>query len=332
MHPSRLSRRRLPAAPPLALVLALAAATADPLPAQEASLPDTVRIQEPGLHPEGVEWDAERGHFLVSSVTRGTVTAVEDDGSHRALVRDTALAGSIGIHADADRGRLLVASGDPAVFQDTSVRGVARLGIYDLATGERRRVVDLARLAPEGRHFANDVTVGPDGAAYVTDSFTPAIYRVASDGSASVFLRDDRLASGSFALNGIDFHPGGYLLVAAPWAGRLFRVPLDAPDRFAEVSLPEPVAADGLVLRPDGTLVAVADRSGEGSGSEVVLLRSDDDWRSARVVGRAPSASATTATLRSGAIYVVDPHFAGMGGDEPVPAFEVFRVRPDGGP
>lgn len=292
--------------------------------ADARSLPDTVRIEEPGLHPEGIEWDEARGRFLVSSVTRGTVTAVGDDGSLETLVAGTDLAGAIGIHLDTATDRLLVASADLSVFSDTATPGVARMGIYDAGTGEPRRVVELGELAPEGRHFGNDLAAGPDGSVYVTDSFSPVIYRVAPDGSASVFVRDERLGGSPFGLNGIDVHPEGFLLVAMAGDRALFRVPLDAPEEMAEVVLEEPFAADGLILRPDGALVAVASIE---DGSEVLLVRSDDGWRSARIAARAPAAAATTATLRDGEVYVVDPHFEGLGGEDPVPAFEVFRVE-----
>lgn len=311
--------------PGIAAVLgaaALAALTVAPLAAQQ--LPDTVLIEEPGLHPEGVEWDAERSRFLVSSVTRGTVTAVEDDGALETLVRDGDVTASIGVHIDRERGRLLVADADPSAIQGAG-EGHARLGIYDLETGERLHHVDLGGLH-DGRHFANDVTVGPDGSAYVTDSFSPVIYRVSPDGEASVFVEDGRLGTEGFGLNGIDHHPDGYLLVAMAGDRTLYRVPLDAPDQLSEVELSEPFGADGLVLRDDGALVAVATTgSGEDQRSEALLLRSDDGWSSARIVDRSPAPGATTATVRDGTVYVVNPHFAGMGGDEPVQAFEIYR-------
>lgn len=302
-----------------ALLAALAAA---PLAAQQ--LPDTVLVEEPGLHPEGVEWDAERSRFLVSSVTRGTVTAVEDDGSLATLVEDTAIAASIGVHIDRERGRLMVADADPSSIQGAG-EGHARLGIYDLETGERIHHVDLGGLH-DGRHFANDVTVGPDGSAYVTDSFSPVIYRVSPEGEASVFVEDERLGTEGFGLNGIDHHPDGYLLVAMAGDRTLYRVPLDAPGELSEVELTEPFGADGLTLRDDGALVAVATTgSGQDQRNEALLLRSDDGWSSARIVERAPAPGATTAAVRDGAVYVVNPHFGEMGGEEPVPAFEIYR-------
>lgn len=311
----------------LVALLLLAGASA---PATGQALPDTVTIREPGLHPEGVEWDAARGRFLVGSVTRASVTAVEDDGSHHVLVEGPGEGGSIGIQVDSARGRLLVAFADLGVFQDTAAAGRAALGIYDLETGERLRLVDLAPLSPAGRHFANDVTVGPDGTAYVTDSFSPVIYAVPPEGEPSVLVRDPRLGASGFGTNGIDYHPDGFLIVAVPGRGGFVRVPLDDPASLRDVELPGPVGADGIVLRGDGSLVAVVS-SGDGPGSDVAVLRSEDGWRSAEVSSRADAGGATTAAVRGEAIYVVNPRFGQMGGGEPVTEFRIYRVRPGDG-
>lgn len=314
-------------APGVAALLAVTLVAA-PSEASAQALPDSVLVASPGLHPEGVEWDGSRDRFLVSSVSRGAITAVRDDGSLETLVEDPDVVSAIGIQVDAERDRLLVASSDLGAVQGTS-QGHAKLGIYGLASGERLHMVDLGGLRPESRHFANDVTVGPDGTAYVTDSFTPVLYAVTPDGEASVLVEDPRLGTEGFGLNGIDVHPDGYLLVAVAGRRALMKVPLDAPSELAEVELSEPFSADGLVLRPDGSLVAVATTGqGEDRASEALLLRSTDGWASAEVVGRAPAPGATTAALRGDAIYVVNPHFGEMGGDSPVEAFEVFRVRP----
>lgn len=314
----------------VAALLPAAALLSVPASAVPQSPPDTVRIEDPGLHPEGVEWDAGRGRFLVSSVTRGSVTAVEDDGAHRVFAGGDGLPGSIGVHIDAERGRLLVAVADPAAFRDTSLAGVAKLAAYDLGSGERLFLADLGALRPGARHFANDVTVGPGGTAYVTDSFAPVIYAVDPEGRPSVLVEDRRLSG---MPNGIDHHPDGYLLVAVAGDRGLVRVPPGAPGELETVALSEPFAADGLVLRPDGALVAVAGVEGDGGPrSDVLLVRSSDGWRTAEVTARAPAGGATTATLRSGAVYVVNPHFEGLGSAEPVRAFEIYRVDPAGRP
>lgn len=292
-----------------------------------ATLPDTVRIREPGLHPEGIEWDGERGRFLVSSVTRGTVTAVRDDGSHRTFVEDTAITSSVGVHIDGARGRLLVANSDLEATGDTSLTGQAMLGAYDLASGERLYMADMGPLA-DGRHFANDVTSGPEGTAWVTDSFSPVIYEISPEGEPSVLVRDERLGGEGFGLNGIDYHPDGYLVVAMAGDSTFYRVPLDDPSSLSEISVPEPISADGIVLRSPAELAVVGTTfRGEEPITEVLLLSSGDDWSSATVTGRqvAPLGP-TTAAIRDGEVYAVTPHFSGMGAEEPVEVFEIFRV------
>lgn len=291
------------------------------------ALPDTVRIREAGLHPEGIEWDGERGRFLVSSVTRGTVTAVRDDGSHEVFVDDTAVTSSIGVHIDRSNGRLLVANSDLAATSDTSATGQAKLGSYDLSSGERLYMADMGPLA-DGRHFANDATSGPDGTAYVTDSFSPVIYEVSPEGDPSVLVRDARLGTEGFGLNGIDYHPDGYLVVAMAGDRTFYRIPLDDPSSLAEVSVSEPIAADGIVLRSPTELAVVGTTfRGEEPASEVLLLTTDDGWKSGSVTAReAAPLEPTTAAIRDGEVYAVTPHFSGMGGEDSVEVFEIFRV------
>jgi sugar lactone lactonase YvrE len=296
----------------------------------QTALPDTLRVGVPGLHPEGVEYDEAGGRFLVGSVTMGTITEVRDDGTYGPFVEDEDLISSIGIHIDSENGRLLVANSDLGVFQDPEFPGQAKLGIYDLGSGARLHMVDLGALVPGARHFANDVTVGPDGTAYVTDSLSPVVYRVDLDGNATVLVENELLTGQPIGLNGIDYHPDGYLLVALMGAQSMARIPLDAPDELTEVALSEPLVGDGLALRFDGTLVVVGSSIG-GDGSpvpEVLLLRSMDGWSTAEVSARATTPSQpTTAALRGDAVYAVNPHFSGLGAEEPVQVFEIFRVE-----
>lgn len=294
---------------------------------EAAPPPDRVRIADPGLHPEGVEWDAERGRFLVSSVTRGTVTEVRDDGTHSVFIQDSDIVSSIGIHLDHARGRLLVANSNVASFQGAD--GHAMLGAYDLESGNRLFMADLGATADaSGAHFANDVTVGPDGTAYVTDSLTPVIYAVSTEGDVSVLARDGLLAEGGF-LNGIEYHPDGYLLVALGGAQALLKVELGPEPTVTRVETPEPFGADGLSLMADGRLVAVVSTGeGESARSEVLLLTSADGWATAEITARVDAADdATTAAIRGDAIYVVDARFADMGAAEPAPHFDITRVR-----
>lgn len=288
--------------------------------------PDLVRIEDPGLHPEGIEYDIAGERFLVSSVTRGTVTAVEDDGSHTVFIEDPDITSSIGIHIDRARDRLLVANSNVAVFQ--SQPGHARLGAYDLETGERAFMVDLGALTGGESQFANDMTSDADGNAYVTNSLQPVIYRVTPEGEATVWAENELLGGDGFGLNGIDLHPDGYLLVAQAGRRQLLRIPLDNPTDIHVVGIDEAFDADGLTFTAGGDLIAVATTGeGDAASSEVLRLQSSDGWTTARIAARASAAqSATTAAVRGAAVYVIDARFGDMGGETPAPHFDITRV------
>lgn len=299
--------------------------------AQDGELPDLILADNPGMHPEGIEWYAGGETFLVGSLGQGSVFAVADDGTVTPFAESESLVSSIGIHLDHNTHRLLVANADPMAFIDPSVDGIAQLGIFDLETGEELHFVDLGSLYPDGRHFANDVTNDLDGNAYVTDSFSPVIYKVDMDGNAEIFAENEAFTNENGGLNGIDYHPDGYLLVANNGAAELYKVPLDDPSAVTLVELSEPLAIDGMVLNGDHELVAVAttfDMDGNAM-SEIVTVYSEDDWATAEVTGRSvgiPEHNPTTVALRANNAYVVHANFNAMFAGELAETFEIVRL------
>jgi sugar lactone lactonase YvrE len=183
-----------------------------PAMAQDDALPDEILMERTNFAPEGIEYDAEAGHFLVSSLAEGTIFAVADDGTLTPFVEDENLVSSVGLEVDEAGGRLLVANSN---FAAAGVEEpAAGVGIYDLETGELIQYVDLLPLAPDEDHFINDLTVDADGNIYATDSSTPVIFKIDPEGEASVFVEDERFSSPRFGLNGIVYHPG-----FQPWSG-----------------------------------------------------------------------------------------------------------------
>jgi len=279
------------------------------------ALPDMIVIERGGFIPEGIEYDTTNERILVGSLAEGTVFEIAPDGTMTPVVEDMDLVSSVGIEVDEDRNRLLVANADSSVFgPDAPGPGQAKLGIYDLETGERLAMVDLAAAIPDApadaRYFSNDVAVGADGTAFVTDTMMSVIYRVGSDNQASVL---HRLESGA-APNGIVYHDGGFLLVVAG-DGNLYKVPVDDPDATTQVMLPEAIeGGDGMVWTADGRLAIVSN-----SQSRVIALASDDDWMTARLAGTASfEGQGTTAAVAGDDLLVVKPHFA----DQDPPSIE----------
>lgn len=295
-----------------------AAPPPEPEPAQSAApetmpteLPGMIVAERGGFIPEGVEYDTLNDRLLTGSLSEGSIYQIHGDGRVTAVIEDPDLVSSVGVEADEPSNRLLVANADFTVFQGSG-SGQAMLGVYNLTTGERLAMVDLAASiadAPEdAAFFSNDVTAADDGTVYVTDTRMELIYRVDADYQASVFHRFD-----GFGPNGIVYAPGGYLLVAG--GTELWKVPVDDPASATAVTLPEEIPGqDGAVWRPDGSLAIVSN-----SANEVVALTSTDDWATAQIAGVAPyEMQGTTAAVVEGDIYVVHPHFAD---DEP-PSFE----------
>ncbi|HSH75567.1 MAG TPA: hypothetical protein VLA09_07795, partial [Longimicrobiales bacterium] len=233
-----------------------------------ARLPGMITAERGGFIPEGIEYDPVGGRLLTGSLADGTIYELHPDGRLTVVVEDPDLTSSVGIEVDTDRNRLLVANSDRSVFEGVG-EGKAMLGVYDLDTGQRLAMVDLGAVAagamgPTG-YFANDVAVGPDGTAYVTDTFQNVIYRVGPAYEASV-LRRFEPAEG-LGLNGIVHHPSGYLIVAG--GSTLYKVPVADPSATRPVRLPEAVEGqDGMVWTPDGRLAIVSN-----SQNRVVGLR-----------------------------------------------------------
>jgi sugar lactone lactonase YvrE len=274
-------------------------------PAQAAKTPacaDLILGSAPTLHPEGIAFDPFRNRFLVGSVTHGTVSVVDPDGSARTLVSDPVLLTTMGLSVDALRGRLLVVNGDIGIADRTTpqtARKTAGLGVYDLRTGHRIRYVDLGALDPTRPHFGNDVAVAVDGTAYVTDSLSGAVYRVPLFGAPSVLVRDDALtpAGAGNGANGIVLDPRGFLLVAQSSAHALYRVPLRDPSTLRRVSIPEEIGApDGLLLERPGSLLAIDNTR----ANRLVRLVSTDGWQTAALRVSVPWPDAAPTTMARG--------------------------------
>lgn len=264
-----------------------------------------IEFKAPSVYPEGIAYDAKTSDFFVSSMRHGTVGVVKG-GKYRAFARDPLLISSVGMHADPERGRLLVCVSDPGVSEKTSPRTqkkIARLMAFDLKTGKRKNTVDLGALAPEGEHFCNDIAIDGAGNAYVTDSFSPIIYRVDPAFKAEVFLKDDRFKGQGFGLNGLVHHEGGFLIVAKSDDGTLWKVNEAGTPAAVEIKVPEKlVNADGLVMSPAGELIVVQN----GETHRAARVKSTDGWKTATVDKTVPLEAAfpTTALYAGDKLYV----------------------------
>jgi len=291
------------------------AATSSMPAVEKSTLAKIYKVNSPMQYPEGVEWDASQNRFLVTSIRKGEVGAVKDDGTYSTVATDPRMICSVGIELDPERDRMLVCNSDGGAGEKSTKETtgkVAALAVFRLSNGELINYVDLAPMV-EGGHFCNDIAIAPDGTAYITDSFSPVIYKVDTDYKASVFIQDDAFTGPSFNLNGIVIKDN-FLLVDKMNSGQLFKIPLDDPKSFNEVKLTENLeGADGLLWAPDGTLILIGSNNAhvgvaasKTALNAIVRLSSDDNWQTASIKGRQETGDvfASTGTLRDGQIYV----------------------------
>ena len=267
-------------------------------------------VRRPALYPETIEYNSKDHKFLLSSFREGAIYEVDDAGSVTVLVDDPRLCSVLGIAVDAARNRLWAVNSDLGSSLKPSAAGpkkLAGVGIYDLTSGKPIDYVDLTPVA-SGPHLMNGIALDSAGNAYVTDSFSPIIYKVDVHFAPSVFLRDERFAGEGINLNGLIVHPDGYLLVIKKSDGTLFKVPLDQPSHFSQVSIPEHLTGgDGVTLVGKKDLVVIANRTPGISSNSAFSLSSDDDWKTAKVsaIQQLGDVYPTTAVLRDGTLYVV---------------------------
>lgn len=255
---------------------------------------------------EGIGVDQESGRFYVSEVTGGEIQR----GSADRAQAEEWLAGdgtdgrytARGITVD-DEGRVYIAGGPNGTGNDRP-----DLWVYS-PEGEL-----LAALrVPDDNAFLNDVAIGPDGAAYFTNSNDPTIIRVAegADGWQATEWADGSdliTPQQGFNLGGIVLSQDrSAFVVAQGTTGQLWRFSV-ATGEVSEID------TDGADLRnADGLIAQGRDLAVvRNFDKRLVHLELNPSATSAELVSsRAtdPDRVFTTGKLLDGRLLLVDSHF-----------------------
>lgn len=301
-----------------------------------------------GAYPEGIAWNARAGAFLVSSLRGGQLGLVYPDGRYRRFSTGSGLITTSGMLVDAERNRVLVCNEDVGVSLNSAPgtrNRVAQVLEFNLDTGALQQTYDLSSLS-RGPTLANDLALDAQGNIYVTDSFQPQIYKIdRATRQVSILVRSARLmpadapaaAQGTQPyLNGIVYHPDGYLIAADYTRGLLWKVTLDNASAISEIRLPQRLKGpDGLRLKNAHELVIVQSYPGRkgGMSGNVTLLASYDGWASAHLAAVATPPGLygpTGAALRDGEVWVVNSRyprlFADVAQAESVRTFSIVKV------
>src|SRR5215475_10660623 len=144
--------------------------------------------------PESVT-STKDGTLYVGSFNNGGVTKIAPGGKAVQLVKPGAndSRSTLGVLADEKSGTLYVCSNDISGFGvagPTEIKG-AWLKTFDLKSGAPKGSFALK----DPKSLCNDIAVGSDGTAYITDSFAPFIYSLKPGGtSLEVWATDPLLA------------------------------------------------------------------------------------------------------------------------------------------
>lgn len=273
-----------------------------------AAQTDRINFTSPKLYPEGVCYSTQNKLFYVSSVITGTIGSVDMNGKYNEIYSDKDLKSSFGMKVDDRNNILWVCISDPnySKYADSSThKKMARIISLDLQSGKKVRDINLASLY-SGKHFANDLTLDDSGNLFITDSFSPVIYKVDKDGKASVLLENNLFKGEPIGLNGIVF-TNGLLLAAQNSSGVLFRIDLKDPAKFTTVKMKNFFpGADGLLMDASGNLILVQNKG----VNKIFRITSSDNWASAETKEATSAgdrfANPTTATRVNNDIYILN--------------------------
>nr|ACJ85306.1 unknown [Medicago truncatula]AFK42597.1 unknown [Medicago truncatula] len=277
-----------------------------------------------GFFRECAKWDSDNHRFINSFFEGGigqiSVPEKESEAGtvfeEATVLKETELAGnaSLGMTIDRSRNRILVVNAD--------VRGnrYSALVAYDLSTWKRLFLTQLSGPSDE-KALADDVAVDAEGNAYVTDVKASKIWKVGVGGNLISIIRNPLFTPKEWhktlvGLNGIVYHPDGFLIVIHTFSGNLFKIDLTKGE---EVKIINVVGGplyfgDGLELLSPNKVVVAGNPSGR-------LVESLDGWNTASVVAKFSGPKhrlATSATVKDGKVYL--NHMVGIGYPKKKPA------------
>ncbi|MGH7169088.1 MAG: hypothetical protein ACRELG_02275, partial [Gemmataceae bacterium] len=180
-----------------------------------AATPTQVTIPGNHVYPESITATPD-GTLINGGLGNGGIYRTAPGTSTATLWIKPGTAGmmsTLGVLADAHSNTLFVCSSDFS-SQGVTIAGGKKpvaLKMFDLTTGALKGSVTL----PGKRTLCNDIAIGPDGAAYVTDSFSPHVLRLKpSSKTFEIWATDPRFTVKNGAgLDGIAFGSDGNVYV-----------------------------------------------------------------------------------------------------------------------
>ncbi|HYE54004.1 MAG TPA: hypothetical protein VD996_04145 [Chitinophagaceae bacterium] len=288
-----------------------------------------INFTAPDAYPEGIAYHPDNNVYYVSSARTGTIGKVTPEGSYTVLHQDTGFKSSYGMKVHPDGKRLFVCVSDANYSRYTSPdtrNKMMRLVSIDLATGNKLADINLASLYA-GEHFANDLVFDDKGNLYLTDSYSNTIIKVDPSNKPSVFCKSPLFETAGIGLNGIVYHPAGYLLVSSTGKGAIYKVDINNPQNVQQVrSSMYFIGADGMLLNDSNHLTLCVN----GGNDKIFKLKSEDNWQSAELAGTTLLANRftypATATRNGDDIWIMNARFHELNDSNAIPS-KVFSIQ-----
>lgn len=138
------------------------------------------RLAEPDLIPDALTYDRGSRRFLIGSLHKRKVIAVDEvtgRAADYATFREAGFLSVRGLEADNRRGALYVLSAGGAEMQDYSADVEDQSFLHRLQLSSGRQVTRLSPPAAAGGHQLRDLVQAPDGTLYLTDRRAGVVYR-----------------------------------------------------------------------------------------------------------------------------------------------------------
>lgn len=268
-----------------------------------------ITFTAPFTYPEGTAFNAATNTFYVGSVRTATIGMVDIQGNYKIFFEDSSLKSSFGMKVDAKRNRLWVCVGDPnnSKYADSlTYKKMIRLIGLDLKSGKKLNDIDLSNLY-SGKHFANDITLDDDGNIYITDSYSPVIYKVNTSFQPAVFAQNNLFTGKDIGLNGIAYSTKGYLLTVNGSNGAILKVDLKNPQNVTTVKIDNFFpGADGILMDAQNNLLLDQNKGVD----KIYKISSGDDFVSAKIIASTSGTDRfqypSTSTMKGNDLYVLN--------------------------
>lgn len=268
---------------------------------------------------EGIAWREATNEFYFGDVNgravwvwKGSTDKKDSRGGtlRRLTPEGDELYGVFGLAIDEAHGTLWAATSAVAAMRGFTydMDGTAALAEIDVNTGAIRRTIPVVRKKGDQQsHVLGDLALAPDGSVFVTDSGGPTLWRLAPGGAA---LEESVESAEFMSLQGIVLLPEKGAVILSDHANGFLRVDLRSRDVKHLAPPPDTtlIGCDGLVLAPNGDIVAIQNGLRPNRVLRVVLDDTADSVTEVKVLesGHLQMAAPSLGTVGpNGEIYFV---------------------------